>query len=305
MKLTKTIYKYTALTFITCSFSFSLTTCASSALLTDSLAAAGSIASLAGYEKTGSALTAGSALSKAMEDITPENEYYIGRSVAATLLTNYGTYNNATIEKYLNKICQVLVINSETPEIFNGYHVKLLNSKEVNAFSTSGGHILVTRGLVDCAKTEDALAAVLAHEIGHIQLKHSLKAIKTSRYTDALKQTANAAATAAGKEALASTLDGMVGDVVTQMVNNGYSQTQEFEADDMALSLMASAGYSPIAMKEMLTIMKSHQGSSKTGFYKTHPSPEKRITNVEKSIKSYKVVDTRSYRKTRYTTAME
>lgn len=291
-------------TFLTAAFICGLSSCASSGLLTDSLAVAGSVASLTGHDKTASALSAGSSISKALEDITPENEYYIGRSVAATLLTNYGTYDNATIESYLNKICQVLVINSDTPEIFNGYHVKLLDSSEVNAFSTSGGHILVTRGLIACAKSEDALAAVIAHEIAHIQLKHSLKAIKTSRYTEALKSSTNAAMTAAGKKKLADNLDGMVGDVVTSMVNNGYSQSQEFEADNLALTLMANSGYTPEAMKEMLTLMKSHQGSSKSGFYKTHPSPDKRISNVDKSIGKYSVVNTRSLRTNRYNTAM-
>ena len=136
----------------------------------DGFAFLGSVASAVGDDSTAAAFNS---ISKATEEITPENEYYIGRSVAANLLTNYKTYSSPRLEAYLNKICQVLVMNSDNPDSYNGYHVKILDSSEVNAFSTSGGHILITTGLIECAKSEDGLAAVVAHEIGHIHLKHS------------------------------------------------------------------------------------------------------------------------------------
>ena len=128
------------------------------------------------------------AIAKAAEPITPEQEYYIGRSVAATLLQSYDLADEVKLTAYLNKICMALVIHSERPELYNGYHVSILDSDQINAFATSGGHILITRGLLSCAENEDALASVIAHEIGHIQLQHSLKAIKTSRNSQAALQ---------------------------------------------------------------------------------------------------------------------
>jgi len=111
------------------------------------------------------------AIQKAFEQITPEQEYYIGRAVGANILAMYKIDNSRpAMTAYVNKIANALVINSERPEIFNGYHANILDSDEINAFATSGGHIFITRGLIDSAASEDELAAVIAHEVAHIQL---------------------------------------------------------------------------------------------------------------------------------------
>ncbi|MCR5763230.1 MAG: M48 family metallopeptidase [Treponema sp.] len=249
--------------------------------------------------KTDTIRTAGKSFSKAFEEISPENEYYIGRSVAATILTNYKTYKNEKLEQYLNSICQALVINSDVPEIYNGYHVKVLDSEEINAFATSGGHIFITRGLISCTTNEDSLAAVIAHELGHIQLKHGLKAIKNDRFMTATKQTVNAV-TKSPSKIQAEVMDGMVNDVMTQMVNNGYSQKQEYEADAFAVHLMEVSGYAPSEMITMLELIEKNQKNSKIGLAKTHPSPKSRITNVKanmgKNAYSIKVSDVRTSR---------
>ncbi len=240
-------------------------------------------------------------ISKVTEEITPENEYYIGRSVAANILSNYRASEDSAMESYVNKICSALVLNSEDPNLFNGYHVKILESDEINAFSTSGGHIFLTRGLISCTDSEDTLAAVIAHEIAHIQLKHAVKSIKTSRFNDALLTSASFTSDALGMEKLSKSMEGAAGDMYSSLVNSGFSQTQEFEADKEALKLMYDAGYNPNAMVTMLEKMKKKQSSSpKTGFYKTHPSPASRITNAKINLKKYKVKDSQSYRKERY-----
>jgi predicted Zn-dependent protease len=245
------------------------------------------------------------AIARAAAEITPEQEYYIGRAVGANLLNNYPAYTrNAALTGYLNKICAAIVINSPKPEIFNGYHVLILDSNEINAFATSGGHIFVTRGLIECTNSEDALAAVIAHEIAHIQLQHSIKAIKTSRITQAIMITGNSAANVAGQyldlKELTDVFDESVGNIVTTLVNNGYSQTQEFEADSLALSLLASAGYTPSSLIEMLQSLEQNQPKHPGGFNKTHPAPAQRINNVRETVNNYRAPDTRQYRALRY-----
>jgi len=248
------------------------------------------------------------AIGNAAEEINPEQEYYIGRAVAANILSTYKIWDgNPALTAYLNHICYAIVINSPRPDIFNGYHVAILDSNEINAFATSGGHILVTRGLINAAKSEDALAGVIAHEIAHIQLQHSIKAIKTSRITNALLVTGTSAAGAAAgmdvKE-LTDVFNESVGEIVTTMVNSGYSQSQEFDADNTALSLIASAGYNPSGLIEMLRELSNIQTGTSSGFGKTHPTPAQRITNAEKSIGNYSVTDTRSYRQSRFSVAV-
>jgi predicted Zn-dependent protease len=248
------------------------------------------------------------AVGRAAEEITPEQEYYLGRAVGANILTNYRIWNGSpALTAYLNRICNTIVINSPRPEIYNGYHVAILDSDEINAFATSGGHIFITRGLIACTDSEDSLAAVIAHEISHIQLKHGIKAIKTSRFTQALLVTGSSAAGVAAEGLSLPELTDIFGksveEVVTTLVNNGYSQTQEFDADNNALALMAAAGYEPSALLSMLQVLEKNQKNRPGGFNKTHPTPARRITNAQLNIGKYQVPDTRSYRQTRYTRA--
>jgi predicted Zn-dependent protease len=248
-------------------------------------------------------------IEKALEDITPEQEYFIGRAVGANLLTNYQLYQeNPDLVVYLNEIVTALAINSKKPEIFNGYHAAVLDSAEINAFSTSGGHIFITRGLLDCAVSEDTLAAVLAHEIAHIQLQHSIMAIKSSRVTNAIATTGSSFAGLALSD-LAEILDEAAGDIVAAM-QEGYSQNQEFAADNLALELLADAGYEPSSLVDMLQVLRKTQPPNPdgladglaNGLARTHPSPEDRIAQLERPLRQYKdtVRDTRSYRGARF-----
>ncbi|MDR2477891.1 MAG: M48 family metalloprotease [Treponema sp.] len=245
----------------------------------------------------------------AAEEITPEQEYYIGRAVGANILSSYKIWNGSPhLLAYANRICNALVINSPRPEIYNGYHVMILDSHEINAFATPGGHIFITRGIITSANSEDALAAVIAHEIAHIQLQHSVKAIKNSRVTQALMVTGTSAAGAASGydvNQLTEIFNESVGEIVSTMVNNGYSQSQEFDADNTALSLLTSAGYNPSALLDVLKTLDSIQSARPGGFNKTHPAPSQRIANALKSLPRYNVADTAAYRRARYSAAMK
>lgn len=233
---------------------------------------------------------ANASIEKAAEVITPEQEYYIGRAVAANLLTKYRLYSAPAAEKYLNSICRALVINSPRPELFKGYHVAIMNTDEINAFATPGGHILISRGLLRCTDSEDAVAAVIAHEIAHIQLQHSIKAIKSGRAVDAIFATTDSAVKLSTTGKLREITDSFsegVDDIVSNMVEKGYSKTQEFDADKTALALMSSAGYNPHAMLDMLQLLENRTDKAHTGFGKTHPSPSDRISRVKMHLVRY------------------
>ena len=249
-------------------------------------------------------IKSGVAFGAAFEEITPEQEYYIGRAVAANVLTSYRLQpTSSSMTSYVNKIANALIINSPRPEIFSGYHVAILDSDEINAFATPGGHIFITRGLINCATSEDTLAAVIAHEVAHIQLQHGLKAIKNSRFTQALLITGTSAAGAAGNATvseLAGTFGDSVNEIVSTLVTNGYSRTQELDADSFAMGLMSLAGYEPSSLIDMLQVLERNQGSHPGGFNNTHPTPTQRISNARNTVGNYDVPDTRSYRQARY-----
>ena len=263
----------------------------------------GEVAGIEGSEDIAlSIIDSAESIEKAMEDFTPEQEYYIGRAVAASILTKYDLYDSPRLERYLNQICASLIITSDVPTLYKGYSVGILDTDEINAFATSGGHIMISRGLIRCATSEDALAAVLAHEIAHIQLQHSLDAIQTSRVTDAITKTSYAALnilTEGELRDVTNALGDVVDDIIGEMVDSGYSKSQEFEADEKALAIMAKAGYYPKAMNDMLLVLKE-KSNAKTGWGKTHPSPKDRMKNLENLYKKYSVKDSRESRQARF-----
>jgi predicted Zn-dependent protease len=241
----------------------------------------------------------------ASEPSTAEDEYYLGRAVAANILAAYKPYSrNTELTLYLNRILQSLVINSSRPQIFNGYHLVILDNAGFNAFATPGGHIFVTKGLVEAAPSEDALAGIIAHELAHIILRHAISIIDDMRITEDAASMAQQAAALAGKgnevaqRALA--FRNSVSGAMDTMMKSGFSKPQEFEADNAALKILAATGYDPGGLLEMLKVLGRVQGSKPGGFNNTHPSPTERVANANQQLAQYSVPDTRSYRTARF-----
>jgi predicted Zn-dependent protease len=247
------------------------------------------------------------ALAAADDDVFPLDAYFLGRAVAANIAGRYRPLlQKPEATRYLNTICAAIAINSPMPDAYNGYHVMILDSAELNAFASSGGHIFITRGLLGALATEDALAAVFAHEIAHIQLQHSVELIKSMRITRDLSTTADRAAGIAAREASLSErktlFDNAVRDMVTTLIVKGYTREQEFQADIYAIRLLALAGYSPASLLDVLGILQRTAGTG--GFNNTHPSPAQRINNVRQELarnrQFYQDGDTGSFRSVRF-----
>lgn len=243
-------------------------------------------------------------VSKATETFTPENEYYIGRSVAAAVISKFPLQMPPkNVTEYLNNICTSLTVNSSLPYLYKGYYVAVLDSDEINAISTPGGHILVSSGLIKSCESEDALAAVIAHEIAHIQLRHSIKVIESSRITSASLDTVKAASFVAydvmskddsrTKDDFKKTADSLwdVQNVlVNTLIDSGYSKNQEYDADKYALQLMVEAGYNPQEMTKMLASIEAN--TTKGGWNKTHPSAKSRNKKVKEALKDLEYTPT-------------
>ncbi len=226
------------------------------------------------------------AVTKTFEDITPEQEYYIGRTVAATVLLGYKAKDARDLNGYVNTVGQALAQFSTKPETFGGYHFLVLDSDEINAFAAPGGLILVTRGLLQCCETEDELAAVLAHEIGHVEKAHGLRAIKTGRLNSARTILAVEAGKNLAGEQLAEVtkaFDESINDIATTLMNSGYSRKLEYEADAAAVEILKKAGYQPGALVAMLENMAKGWDATRKDFAATHPPPADRILQLKKA----------------------
>ncbi|UCD87537.1 MAG: M48 family metalloprotease [Desulfobacterales bacterium] len=227
------------------------------------------------------------AVARSFEDFTPEQEYYVGRSVGAVILNKYKPYNSKKANDYINILGQILSKASDMPETFGGYHFLIQDSDEVNALAAPGGLIFVTRGMLRCCQHEDAVAAVLAHEIGHVQAKHGLQAIKKSRITSALTTIGIEGAKTFGEEELAElteTFESSISDITATLVNNGYSRNFERDADKAAVTILKRVGYDPNGLEDMLKIMSKKLKPGGLDFAKTHPSPASRIADIQKII---------------------
>ena len=243
-------------------------------------------------EQAASINTSAEAVGKVFTDITPEQEYYIGRAVAAKVVASYRPYNSRRVNNYLNLVGQSLARLSDKPETFGGYHFLVLDSDEINAFAAPGGLIFVSRGLLRCCPDEDAVAAVLAHEINHVQYQHGLQAIKKSRITSALAIIGTESAKQFGGADLArltETFEDSIHDITATLINNGYARHLENEADHGALTLLSRAGYDPAALVTMLREMEKRLKPGGPDFARTHPAPSKRLAEITPLVEKRRI----------------
>lgn len=171
---------------------------------------------------------------------------------------------------------------SARPSLLYKFHV--IESREINGFALPGGHIYITTGLLKIAN-DNELASVLAHEVGHIAARHSLKTLKR-------RQEYNAFAKSVGE------LTGVAGDIgrdlgvtLTQMLNEGFltshSRDEEREADYLGVRGMAKAGFDPQGMVTMFQKLQRVQGHSPdliTSLLSDHPDVQERIDNTRYEI---------------------
>ena len=255
----------------------------------------------AGIEKTATAVE------RSQEEITPSQEYYIGRTVGAVITNKYKVYQNDRATMYVNELGQTIAMYSALPETYGGYHFLILDTDEINAFAAPGGLIFVSRGLLRCCNTEDAAAAVLAHEIGHVQHGHGLAAIQKSRITNAVTTgllEAGRNLTNAQVAELTTIFEGSIQDITSTLINNGYSRTFEKQADQASIAMLKNSGYNPQGLVDMLLVMDTKLKPGALDFAKTHPSPTTRIEAINDSFGTFSPVNERLKRQERFKRAL-
>lgn len=153
----------------------------------------------------------------------------------------------------------------------------VLDTDEVNAFAAPGGYIYVTRGLMNLAGSDDEIAGVVAHEMGHVDKKHSVRQAEKAGLMTALvvglglnKKTKDIAPYAA---------------IAAYFTNLKFSRDDEYEADECAVKYTHAAGYNPAGIIDFFNKINTNSKSSKvTKYFSTHPPTSDRIKAVEKQI---------------------
>ena len=225
---------------------------------------------------------------KAVRPMTDQEEHYVGRAVGATILGQYRLYPNERLTAYVNSLGQALALASDRPYTFAGYRFAVLDNEEVNALSCPGGIIFITRGMLKKARNEDELAAILAHEVAHVNHRDGLASIQKSRWVEAVSILGSEAARKVGGAELTqlvSLFQGSVDDVTKTLLVNGYGREQEGQADLSALTFLQRLGYNPYALTDYLDRMAGEQtGGSKQGIFATHPGMNQRLAAAKSAI---------------------
>jgi len=221
---------------------------------------------------------------RAARPITDREEYYLGRAVAATILGQYRLYLDERTTNYINRLGNALALASDRPFTYGGYHFAVLDSEEVNALACPGGIVFITRGMLKGAANEEELAAILAHEIAHVNHKDGLAAIKQSRWVEVVATLGSGATREFGGgqlDKLATLFEGSVNDVVKTLIVNGYGRKQELVADRSAMIFMHRLGYDPNGLTDYLAKLAGQReiGAGK-GLFATHPDMSYRLVEA-------------------------
>ncbi len=188
-----------------------------------------------------------------------------------------GEYSAPAVKAYIDDILAKLAPASQTPG--EPYRVTLLDSPIVNAFALPSGDIFVTRGLLGLADDGAEVAAVMAHEIGHVTAHHAAQRAE-------LERTANLFARVSD-QVLTNTQGGQEVEARMKLTIAHFSREQEFEADRIGIKVIAKAGFDPYSASRFLdklgrwSVLRSARNgggtADKPDMMATHPSTPERI----------------------------
>lgn len=213
--------------------------------------------------------------------IPTDTEVDMGKSIHEEIVKQYGLSGDTAQTERIRRIGNKLAKISDRQDY--QYHFYLLNSKDINAFTTPGGNIYFFTGLLNALKSDEEIAAVLAHEIGHCSARHTIKKYQAAlgynligslvfsqvQMGDAAKQTLSLASNTA-----------------VQLAMSAYGRQDEYQADRLGIKYMYLAGYDLNGMiKTLQALEKESKGQRPPLILSTHPYAEDRIQAAEEEIK--------------------
>jgi len=221
--------------------------------------------------------------------LTVDQEVALGLQSVGHMTQQFGgLLPDPEAQAMIDKIGQRLVRSNEKV-LQSGYNFEfhlLADPDTVNAFALPGGQVFFTTGLLKRLKTEDEVAGVLGHEIGHVIGRHSNEQMAKSKFVQGVLQAGVAAASDSYQGAqVSSQIAGFVG----QLINTRYGRDDESESDAIGFTLLVDAGYDPAAMLGVMRALKSAAaGQNPPEFLSSHPLPETRIRDIERYLEEYR-----------------
>ena len=209
-------------------------------------------------------------------DIQKELEF--GRNMAAQLLADYELIEDMKLLRYINLVGNVVLQNSSRQEI--KYNFGVIQSDEINAYATPGGYIFITTAALDQMQSEAELAAVLAHEVAHVVLRHIVKVLKI-RSGEESSTHIMGKLVSGGSSTAGALFDQAMGKAFDILFSTGLKIEDEFDADKLGLLLTAMAGYDINGYFEYLERISPLINAKDQQITRTHPSINKRIKQLK------------------------
>lgn len=217
--------------------------------------------------------------SHSQSDVYAEIEF--GRRVAAHVLGREDLLLDPQLTKYVNLVGRSLALNSPRQEL--EFHFGVLNSESVNAYSTPGGYVFITSAALKLVEDEAELAAILAHEIAHINARHIVKQLnirgmdkdQLSVFTRVINASSDTTRVAANQA---------IDSAMTLLFDQGYKIKDEIEADQQAMLMLAATGYDPLALPRYLKRVDKYLALNPRKKSPTHPSSQQRFGRMAQLI---------------------
>jgi predicted Zn-dependent protease len=187
------------------------------------------------------------------------------------------------VQKEVERVGEAVAAVSHRPGL--EYAFTAVNDPDVNAFALPGGKICITRGLISRLESEDGLAAVLGHEVGHVTARHVVSAYNRQMLLGAILVGGTVYMESEDvKNRGLITLGALVGG---ELMLAHYSREQERQADELGLDYAVKAGYAPEGMIEtqqvLLDLQKTQPGIVQR-LFASHPMSAERLASAEKQV---------------------
>ena len=213
--------------------------------------------------------------------VSEEQEQQIGNQTHPQVIEQFGIYDEKPeLNKMVADIGARVAAVSDRPDL--PWRFTLLDSPMVNAMALPGGYVYVTRGILERMNSEDELAGVIAHEVGHVTARHSAQRMSQSQLANIGLMVGSIIAGPAATQAYGSLAQLGAGLLFTR-----YSRQQETQADLLGTAYMTEAGFNPVGAEQMLmALQRLERGdtSSLERYFVDHPDPAKRVKDVRTEI---------------------
>lgn len=231
--------------------------------------------------------------------VSEEQEIEIDRQQSPHQFSaDYGQNVDRRLNSYISGVGGAVSKTSHRPNMPYSYHV--LDANHINAYTFPGGTMAVTRGILVEMESEAELAALLGHEIGHVNARHAAERATKGM----LAQTAiGIAAAAVGSEGTQQVVAGL-GMLSATALLAKYSRDNEREADQLGMNYSVAAGANPQGMVDLMTMLNSLHSQSPGALqimFSSHPMSDERLQNAQAQMSNqYKSQRARNSGRERY-----